>query len=32
LRPDDLGEQLETLTKGRILKIVVYPNLTTQDW
>jgi hypothetical protein len=31
LRPDNLGEQLETLTKGRILKIVIYPNLITQD-
>jgi len=32
LRPNDLGEQLNTLTKGRILKIVIYPNLATQDW
>jgi len=32
LRPDKLGEQLETLTKGRILKIIIYPNLATQDW
>lgn len=31
LRPNNLGEQLETLTKGRILKIVIYPNLTAQD-
>jgi len=32
LRPNDLGEQIETLTNGRILKIVIYPNLATQDW
>lgn len=31
LRPNNLGEQLETLTSGRVLKIVIYPNLTTQD-
>ena len=32
LRPNNLGEQIETLTNGRILKIVIYPNLITQDW
>ncbi len=31
LRPNDLGEQIDRLTNGRILKIVIYPNLITQD-
>jgi hypothetical protein len=31
LRPNNLGEQIDTLTNGRILKIVIYPNLITQD-
>ena len=31
LRPNNLGEQIETLTSGRIHKIVIYPNLITQD-
>lgn len=31
LRPDNLGEQIERLTKERILKIVIYPNLIVQE-
>ena len=32
LRPEKLDNQLDALTEGRILKIVVYPNLAAQDW
>jgi hypothetical protein len=32
LRPEKLDKQLDDLTGGRILKIVIYPNLAARDW